>query len=84
MVSKYAFVATLNHGETLRQISTAFGSNPFTNAELRKYGLDLTGIGVDLHTSGCIQKIGRNKKGMWVWRLSPDLVEFYAAQGVGA
>ena len=80
MVSKHLFGATRAYGDALRQIAATFGSRSFTHVDLRAAGMDLAGIMTSLHRSGCIERVGWDGRGKGVWKLSSELVDYYAAE----
>ena len=84
MVSRHLSGAIRVHGNVLRQIATLFGSRPFSAAELKVRGVPLVAGGTmtALHRSGCVERVARDRRGRAVWRLAPELTNYYAAQEV--
>ncbi len=75
------------HGDFIKEIYDAVGDRPFTARRLATLGVDIP-PGVSLrryHYAGIFTLVGRTAVSHKViWRLSPSVLEYYAAQGATA
>ena len=75
------------HGDFIKEIYGAVGDRPFTAGHLATIGVDIP-PGVSLrryHYAGIFTLVGRTAVShKAIWRLSPSVLEYYAAQGATA
>ena len=75
------------HGDFIKEIYDAVGDRPFTARRLATLGVDIP-PGVSLrryHYAGIFTLVGRTADShKAIWRLSPSVLEYYAAQGATA
>ena len=71
------------HGDFIKEIYDAVGDRPFTARRLATLGVDIP-PGVSLrryHYAGIFTLVGRTAVShKAIWRLSPSVLEYYAAQ----
>ena len=74
------------HGDFIKEIHGAVGDRPFTAGHLATLGVDIPpGVGLSrFRNAGIFTLVGRGAGHKTIWRLSPDVLEYYAAQGVTA
>lgn len=84
MVSKSIAMMLRVHGEFIRQIAATFEGRPFTAADIRTQGNDTPDDCSlqKLHRRGCIERVSKDHRYANTWKLAPELVDHYAAQGV--
>ncbi len=74
------------HGDFIQAIATAVGSRPFTSGSLAVSGVKVP-KGVSMRrfrTAGVFVRVDKDNRFANTWRLSPDVLEHYAAQGASA
>lgn len=82
MVSQTVAQTLRIHGDFIKEICDAVGGRPFTAERLARLGVDIP-PGVCLsrfRNAGIFTLVGRGASHKTIWRLSPDVLEYYAAQ----
>jgi len=75
------------HGDFIKEIYDAVGDRPFTARRLATLGVDIPpGVGPKrFRSAGIFILVGRTAVShKAIWRLSPGVLEYYAAQGATA
>jgi hypothetical protein len=87
MVTNIIAQTLRTHGDFIKKIYDAVGDQPFTARRLATLGVDIP-PGVSLrryHYAGIFTLVGRTAVShKAIWRLSPSVLEYYAAQGATA
>ena len=71
------------YGDFIQEIHGAVGDQPFTAGRLATLGVDIPpGVGLKrFRNAGIFTLVGRTAVShKTIWRLSPDVLEYYAAQ----
>jgi hypothetical protein len=70
------------HGDFIKEIHGAVGDQPFTAGRLATLGVDIPpGVGLSrFRNAGIFTLVGRGASHKTIWRLSPDVLDYCAAQ----
>ena len=70
------------HGDFIKEIHGAVGDQPFTAGHLATIGVDIPrGVGLSrFRNAGIFTLVGRTAGHKTFWRLSPDVLDYCAAQ----
>jgi len=83
-MASIAFAKTLRiHGDFIKGVYDAVGDQTFTARRLATLGVDIPpGVGMRrFRSAGIFTLVGRTASGhKAIWRLSPSVLEYYAAQ----
>ena len=83
MVTKTIAWTLRFHGDFIKEIYDAVGDQPFTARRLATLGVDIPpGVGLKrFRNAGIFTLVGRTAVShKTIWRLSPDVLEYYATQ----